>query len=113
MTGFAGVVVVASGLWLVGFSVAIFVTPAHAERLLRSFASSARAHFTEQILRLLAGMAIILFAPLMRFPDLFRVFGWVLIVTTAGLLLIPWRWHRQFAELVIPPVIRHMQHRRE
>lgn len=109
MMWLAGVLVVASGLWLVGLAVAILVTPARAERFLRGFASWARAHYTEQALRLVAGTAIILFAPEMRFPDVFRVFGWLLVLTAAGLLLIPWQWHNRFGEWVIPFVIQYMK----
>ena len=51
MTWLGGIVVVASGGWLVGLAAGIFVTPARAERFLTGFASSARAHYTEQALR--------------------------------------------------------------
>ncbi len=89
MTWLAGIVVMASGLWLVGLAASIEVIPARAARFLTGFASSARAHYTEQVLRLIAGAAIVIFAAEMRFPDLFRVFGWLVVLTASGLLLIP------------------------
>ncbi|MDH3298039.1 MAG: hypothetical protein OEM96_07160, partial [Gemmatimonadota bacterium] len=82
---------------------------ARAERLLTGFASSARAHYTEQALRLIAGLAMVLFAPEMQLSNLFRAFGWLLVLTAAGLLLIPWRWHRRFGEWAIPLAIKHMK----
>jgi uncharacterized protein YjeT (DUF2065 family) len=45
----------------------------------------------------------------MRYPELFRVFGWVIVITTVGLLLIPWQWHQKFATRVMPPVYRHIR----
>ena len=107
MTWLSGSIVVISGLWLVGLAAAILITPGRAERFLTSFASSARAHYTEQALRLLAGAGIIVFAPEMRFPNLFMIFGWLLVVTAAGLLLIPWQWHNRFGEWTIPLAIKY------
>ena len=75
----AGAIVAASGLWLVGLATMIFAAPVRAERFIRGFASSARTHYAEQSLRLIAGVAIIIFAPEMRFPrpipDFWMAFG--------------------------------------
>ena len=104
-----GGVVVVSALWLVGLAVAIFVAPSRAERFLTGFASSARAHYTEQVLRLIAGGAMIVFSPEMRFPEPFLIFGWLLTVTSACLLLVPWKWHQRFGEWAIPLAVRYMK----
>jgi hypothetical protein len=109
MTWLAGIVVMASGFWLIGLAASIVVMPARAARFLTGFASSARAHYTEQVFRLIAGAAIVIFAAEMRFPDLFRVFGWLVVLTTSGLLLIPWQWHDRFGEWAIPLAIRHIK----
>ena len=107
MIWLAGSVVIASGLWLIGLATAVVVVPARASTFLAGFASSARAHYTEQLLRLIAGAAMVVFAPEMRFTRLFDAFGWLLILTAAVLLLMPWRWHRRFGEWAIPLAIRH------
>lgn len=104
----AAAIVVAFALALLGFSVAAFAKPPAARRVLESFAGSARAHLMEQALRILAGSALITLSREMAWPPVFRLLGWVLIVTSAALLCVPWRWHQWFARLVIPPVIRHL-----
>ena len=105
----SGVVVVTFGLSLIGLAVTIFARPRLAERFLNSFASSARAHYAEQVLRLLVGASMVVFSPEMWQPDLFRIVGWLIVVTAIGLLCIPWQWHHRFAKWVVPPVIRHMK----
>ncbi len=105
----AGLVVIGSGLFLVALAAAIVVMPTRIARFLNSFASSARAHYIEQALRLIAGAAFIVFAPQMQFPDVFRVFGWIVGLTAAGLFLIPWRWHHRFGEWAIPLAIKYMK----
>ncbi len=104
----SALIVLAFGLSLIGFAVLAFVKRLYAENFLELFASSARSHFTEQILRLVVGTALIIFSPSMWYSDLFRIFGWIIVVTTVGLIVIPWRWHQGFAQKVIPLVIRFL-----
>ncbi len=105
----SSVVVVGFCVFLIGLAAVIATTPPAADRFLRSFASSAQAHYTEQGLRLLVGAAMVNSASAMWYPDLFKVFGWLIVVTTIGLLLIPWQWHHRLGTSVMPLVIRHMR----
>jgi hypothetical protein len=102
----AGAVTVAFAAFLIGLALLISLRRDAAERFLLAFASSARVHYLEQSLRLLSGGALILYSPHMLWAGVYRLFGWVVVITSIGLLCIPWRWHRRFAERVLPPVIR-------
>ena len=104
----SGIIVVSIGVFLIGLSAVVAVKPMLAQRFLKSFASSSRAHYTEQALRFTAGAAIVVFAPSMFFSYFFKFFGWLIVVTTVGLLLIPWQWHHKFGEWAIPLAIRHL-----
>jgi hypothetical protein len=104
-----GIVVIAFALFLIGLALVIAIWPPRAERVLRLFASSARAHYTEQALRMLVGISMVNLASGARFPELFRIFGWLMIVTTIVLLLVPWRWHHAFAVRVMPMVYGRMR----
>jgi hypothetical protein len=105
----AGCVVVACGSFLIGLAVCIFAKPKVAERFLLSFAGSARTHYMEQILRLLFGMSLVVFAASMWQANIFRIIGWAIIVSSAVLLVIPWRWHHHFGQKVLPMVARYMR----
>ena len=105
----SGFIVVSTGVFLIGMSVVIAAKPMLAQRILKSFASSTRAHYTEQAIRLTVGAAIVVFAPSMLFSNFFMFFGWLVVVTTVGLLLIPWQWHHKFGEWAIPLAIRHLK----
>ena len=105
----SGAVVAAFGLFLIGLAGVIVFAPSRAERFFRGFASSALTHYTEQAVRLIVGAAIVAFAGSMRHPEVFTFFGWLMLVSTAGLLLIPWQWHHKFSAAVMPPVYRHMR----
>lgn len=103
----AGVVVVVTGIVACLLAGRILFDRTFAERFLGSFAATARAHYTEQAIRMVAGTALVVYAPAMRFPAAFSIFGWIVIATTVGLLLVPWRWHGRFADRVVPWVIRN------
>ena len=109
MTELAGIVVSVTGIYLVGLAMVSFLTPSLSERFLNGYASSAGAHYVEQAARMVAGVALVLFAPAMYNTEIFRAFGWIIIVTTAGLLLTPWQWHHGFAQWAIPLAIRNLK----
>jgi len=105
----SGVVISFFCIFLFGLAIMIVIKPQRAEQFLSSFASSARAHYTEQIARLSIGTAMVVFAPSMWYSNLFYLFGWILIVTTIALLLMPWQWHHKLGEWAIPLTLQYMK----
>jgi len=105
----ASILVLLTGLYLIGLAVGLFLSPARATRFLGGFASSAFTHYLELVLRLIAGVALLLSAPRMLFSGFFIIFGWILVVTTVGLFAIPWRWHHRFAQWSIPRATRSLR----
>ena len=104
-----GAILVAFGLFLVGLTVVVFVRPAVAERFFMSFASSARAHYTEQVVRLLIGASLIIRSAAMWQPKVFWLVGWAIVLSSVVLILTPWQWHHRFGEKVLPIVIRRIR----
>ncbi len=102
-------VILLSGVYFVGLGVFSVAKPVRATRFLESFAGSAFAHYLEMTLRMAVGLAFVRYGQKMPFAEAFTVFGWLLVVTTVCLILIPWRWHHKFAQKSIPHVIRHLK----
>jgi hypothetical protein len=73
-------------------------------------ASNWRVHVPEQLLRVLAGAALILRAPASKTPLLFSTFGWILVISSSILLVLPVRFHgglgKYMKPLFKPPSIR-------
>ena len=99
--------VVAAGIYLLVLGGASLLVPSRAGRFLTGFAASRSRHLLEMALRLVVGGSLVLQAPRMSFSGGFSLFGWVLLVTTACLLLMPWQWHRRFAQRVVPQAMLH------
>lgn len=98
-------------LWLFAlgltlFEVMVIVAKLKAIRFLNAFVKTPWHHFLEQTLRLIVGTALVIHSPHMKFSEFFGVFGWIVIITSLMLLGLPWRWHRSFAQKVIPTVIK-------
>ena len=109
MSLLSAIVVAGFGIFLIGLTVVIFASPALAEHFFMSFASSARAHYVEQVLRLLIGASLVVLSPGMWQSDLFHLIGWLVVISSIGLIVIPWRWHRSFGKRVLPTLVRHMR----
>ena len=100
--------VVATGLYLLALGAASLLAPSRAANFLLGFAGTPFRHFLELALRLVVGSALILLAPRMYLSAAFNLAGWVLLATTACLLLIPWRWHHRFAQRTVPLAMQHL-----
>jgi|CXWL01.1.fsa_nt_gi hypothetical protein len=108
MNTLAAVIVVLAGIWLIGLATVSFAKPESVNHFFDKFASSAFSHFLEMFLRLTVGIAFVIYAPRMKFSVAFTVFGWLLIVTTAVLLFVPWKLHRRFADRSLPMLTSRM-----
>jgi hypothetical protein len=109
MNAVAGAILVAFGLFLVSLTAVVFAKPAVAERFFMSFASSARAHYTEQVIRLLIGASLVIRSAAMWQPKVFWFVGWAIVVSSLVLIFSQWEWHQRFGEKVRPMLIRRMK----
>lgn len=106
--GLAVALVLLAGIFLAGLGAACLFAPALARRFLLGFASSLALHYLELAIRLVVGGALLVVAPSMAFPRVFTAAGAVLVITTLVLALVPWRWHRHFAQRTVPGVLRFL-----
>ena len=109
LNAIAGAILVAFGLFLIGVTVVVFAKPPVAERFFTLFASSARTHYTEQVVRLLVGASLIIRSAAMWQPKVFWFVGWAIALSSLVLILTPWQWHHRFGEKVRPMLIRRMK----
>jgi len=94
---FAVTTLCVSGLWLIAVGALMAVRPDRCLHILSLTASSHRVNLIEQGLRLIAGIAMVVRAPLSKLPELFGIGGWFIVVTSLALMVIPLRWHSGYA----------------
>ena len=98
MQAIALIVVAAAGVWLVGVAFLMALRPRYCLHLFEKMSanlerSNWRLQFTEQGLRVLAGVALIVRAPASKLPLLFEVAGCFLVATSLLIMVAPVRWH--------------------
>lgn len=97
MATIATAIVIFAGLWIIWIGLGMLVEPQRMRDLLAMMASSQAINRTEQSLRALVGIAMIVHAGDAKFPAFFTIGGGFLIVTALTLALIPLRWHASYA----------------
>lgn len=102
------ITILLSALYLLALGAASLLAPARTGRFLQGFAGGPAVHYVELLLRIVVGAAFVQFAPNMLFASVFTLFGWTLLITTVFLIVLPWRWHRRFAQRVIPDAIQFL-----
>lgn len=111
----AFIVVAASGLWLIAVSALMAIRPRHSLQLLDLMvsnlsASNWRLVLTEQGLRLLAGLGLIVRSPSSKLPWLFEVGGWFIVASALLIIALPMRWHAAYglwwSRRLTPQIVR-------
>lgn len=105
MQTIALIVVTASGLWLVAVAFLMALRPRTSLHLLEKMtsnlaASSWRLQLTEQGLRIIAGAALIVRAPLSKLPLAFDVAGWCIVISSLFILAAPIQWHASYGRML-------------
>ena len=93
----AQLVVIASGLWLIFAGVVALVRPATAIGFVARMGSTLRIHWTEHLLRGVAGLALMLADETARVPSLFLIGGGFVLASSVMILLAPRDWHARYA----------------
>ena len=101
-------VVLFFSLFLIVLGGTSLFAPARAKTFLLGFATSAFTHYLEMAVRLVVGFSILFQAPNLIYAGAFTIFGGMLIGTSAVLLLLPWKWHRRFAEKAVPQALEYL-----
>ncbi len=94
--------------YLLALGFTCWFKPAWARRFLLAHASTPGRHALELGLRFVVGLAWLGHAPHTALPGAAMVLGLVLVLTTLGLVLMPWRWHRTMAARSVPRVLGHL-----
>ncbi len=104
----ARVVLLLFACYLLSLAFAIWFKPNLAKRFLGGLVHSAGAHYLEVFLRLVVGLALLQAGPQLLFAPFLQGLGWVLLLTTLVLLVLPWRWHQRFAQWSVPKALPYL-----
>jgi uncharacterized protein YjeT (DUF2065 family) len=89
--------VIAFGLFIILCGLLMLFAPKRANDYLRKFGSTNFINYAELVIRILIGIAMIFASDISKFPDIFRIFGWFMVITGLILCCVPRRIHHNFS----------------
>lgn len=104
----AKTMLVAVAIFFLLLGVVALIRPNPARRFLLGFAASAYKHYAELAARFVVGGAMLVVAPHSIHSAALAAFGWLLVVTTAVMAVVPWQVHRRFTETAVPQALRFL-----
>ncbi|MGY8913632.1 MAG: hypothetical protein ACKVJF_00925 [Flavobacteriales bacterium] len=85
------------GLFLIGVAFLMLFLPFKAIETLKKAGSTPFINYMEITLRMIPAAALVLYADYSRFPLIFYLLGWFMLVTSLVLYFVPIRMHHQYA----------------
>lgn len=104
----ASIIVAAVAIYFMALGTIALVRPQNARAFLLGFADTSFKHYVELAIRLIVGGAMLLVARDSAYPAALAAFGWILIVSTAFMALMPWRLHHRFTQSAVPRALRFL-----
>ncbi len=89
--------VVLFGIFFIGTGFLMLFTPNRARKILRKAGSTNLINYAEITIRMVPATAMILCAEYSKYPDVFRIFGWFMLLTSIVLYFVPRQAHHNFS----------------
>jgi uncharacterized membrane protein YfcA len=90
-------IVILFGLYIIFIGFLMLIYPKIARGILRKAGSTNLINYAEITIRLIPAISLILSSESSKFPDAFKIFGWIMLITSLILYFIPRKIHHKFA----------------
>lgn len=97
ITELAKWVVIIFGIFIVIIGFVMLINPIKARNILRKAGSTNFINYVEITLRLIPAIALILCSETSKLPIAFKIFGWIMLITSLTLYVIPRKIHHKFS----------------
>lgn len=89
--------VILFGLFLIYIAFLMLIAPVKARETLRKAGSTNFINYAEITLRMIPAIGMILYADYSRYPDIFKIFGGFMLITSLVLYFVPRKMHHGFS----------------
>jgi len=94
---FSKYIILIFGCFIIFIGFVMLFHPTKARTTLRRAGSTPFINYAEITLRLIPAIALILYSDYSKFPGAFKIFGWIMFITSLVLYLVPSRIHHKFS----------------
>ena len=103
-------IVIFFGIFIIFIGSVMLINPIKARNTLRKAGSTNLINYAEITLRLIPAIALIVCSEVSKFPMAFKIFGWIMLITSLILYVVPRKIHHKFsmksAEILKPIYFR-------
>lgn len=85
------------GLFFIFVGFLMLFNPKKARATLRKAGSTNFINYAEITIRMIPATALVIYAEHSKFPDIFKIFGWFMLVTSVVLYFVPKQLHHNFS----------------
>ncbi len=89
--------VIAFGIFFIVAGFTMLLAPNKARKTLRKAGSTNFINYAEITLRMIPAAALILYADFSKYPAIFKIFGWFMLITSVILYFVPPQLHHKFS----------------
>ena len=90
-------IIIIFGTFIIFIGFVMLINPNKARNTLRKAGSTNFINYAEITIRLIPALALILYSDYSKFPDAFRFFGWIMLITSLILYFLPRKLHHNFS----------------
>jgi len=90
-------VVIFFGVFIIFIAFVMLINPKKARNTLRKGGSTNFINYAEITIRLIPAISLILYSKFSKFPEAFKIFGWIMLVTSLILYIVPRKTHHKFS----------------
>ena len=85
------------GIFFICVGLLMLFNPKKANAILRKAGSTNFINYAEITIRIVPAVGLILSADISKFPDIFKIFGWFMLLTSLVLYFVPRQLHHNFS----------------
>lgn len=90
--------IIAFALFFMYAGLLMLLAPEKASRIISKAGSTNFINYAEISIRMIPATALILYSEFSRAPEIFKIFGWFMLITSLILFFVPRRIHHQFSK---------------
>ena len=94
---FAKWTIIIFGLFFICVGFLMLIKPKKANEILRKAGSTNFINYAEITIRIIPSVGLILSAANSKYPDIFKIFGWFMLLTSLVLYFVPRQLHHKFS----------------
>lgn len=90
-------IVISFGIFLIFVGFLMLFAPNNARRILRRAGSTNLINYVEITIRMIPATGLILYSDLSKFPEIFKILGWFMLITSLVLYVVPRSIHHIYS----------------